>query len=293
MRKFFWNFVLLSVLVQLFFSCTRTTTQQPIKILSTAVGENESQKPLPSLQTPTQTPSTKYSTTTSTSNAGNSILISYEQDANDSIDRYTACLAGLDTFSFILYENGRVILFDESKFVETMIPQTEIEKLLAAIESTGFFLINGGGDEFISIPPTPFFVGESMQIVTVKGKKFVITAREYQYLVEPIKETIQIVRQYKPPGSTPYLPDKLYIWVYPIQDTALTNYDPAPTPPTLEWSYESIPLDTLVFTSNEPSKIISDKYLQFVLQEFKTFPAYRMVKQNGQHYLIMTCPAFE
>lgn len=287
------NFAFFSTLTLLLLGCTLTFVQQTTEIPSTEISKNEGENLLPLLQTSTQTLPTKYQTTTPTTNLENSILLSYEYDANDSIDKYTACLIGLDTFSFILYENGRVILFDESKFVETTIPQTEIKKLLAAIESTGFFLINGSGDEFISIPPTPFFVGESMQIIIVKGKKFAITAREYQYLVEPIKETIQIVREYKPLGTTPYIPDKLYIWAYPIQDTAFTNYDPTPTPPTLEWSYESIPLDTLVFKLNDPSKIISDEYLQFIMQEFKTVPAYRMVKQNGQHYLIMTCPAFE
>ena len=223
----------------------------------------------------------------------NSILISYEYDANDSIDRFTACLIGLDTFSFILYKNGHLILFEVSQFMETMIPQAEVEQLLADIESTGFFSVKGGGDEFVSPPPTPSFVGTSMQIITVKEKTFAVTADQYQYLMEPIKETIQIVRDYKPPRLTPYVPNKLYIWVYPIQDTAFTNHDPTPTPPILEWSYESIPLDTLVFTLNSPSKIISDKYLQFLMQEVKTVPTYRVVKQNGQHYLIMTCPAFE
>lgn len=293
MRNNLHNFVLLSFLALILFGCALTVTQQPIVIPSTEMGKYDSQNLSPTPRNSAQTLPTKYSTTTPIPDAENSVLISYMIDANDSIDHFTACLGGLDTFSFILYEDGRVILFDKSGFVETTIPQTEIEKLLAAIESTGFFLIKGAGDEFITTPPTPSFVGESMQTIKVKGKKFAVTAREYLYLVEPIKETIQIVREYKPPRSTPYVPDKLYIWAYPIQDTILTNYDPTPTPPTLEWSYESIPLDALVFRTNGHSKIISDKYLQFVMQEFKTVPAYRIVKQNGQHYLIMTCPAFE
>ncbi|WKZ44550.1 MAG: hypothetical protein QY302_02020 [Anaerolineales bacterium] len=256
------------------------------------LGKNDDQNPAPSLPTSTQTPSITNLTTTPTSNLENSVLIAYEYDANDSIDHFTACLTGLDTFSFILYENGHVILFEESIFVETIIPQAEIEKLLAAIESTGFFLVKGGGDEFVSIPPTPSFAGSSMQTIKVKEKTFAITAEEYQYLVESIKETIQIIKDYKPPGLTPYVPDKLYIWVYPIQDTSLENYDPTPTPPTLDWPYESIPLDTLVFTPNSPSRIISNEHLRFLIQELNTVPAYRMVRQNGQYYLLMTCPAF-
>jgi hypothetical protein len=222
----------------------------------------------------------------------NSILISYEQDGNDSIDYFTACLLGLNTFSFVLYSNGRVVLFDDPQFMEMTIPQAEIDKLLADIESTGFFLVKGGGDEFVSPPPTSSFVGSSTQFISVKEKTFAITAGEYQYLIEPIKKTIQIVRKYKPPRLVPFFPEKLNIWVYPIQDTALTNYDPTPTP-MLEWSYKSIPLDTLVFTLNSPSKTISGKYLQFLMKEVKTVPVYRMVKQNGQNYLIMACPAFE
>ena len=223
----------------------------------------------------------------------NSILISYEHDGNDSIDRFTACLIGLNTLSFVLYSNGRVVLFDGSQFMETTISQAEIEKLLADIEATEFFSVKGNGDEFVSPPPAASFVGSSVEIITVKEKTFVITAGEYEYLVEPIKETIQLVRKYKPQRLTPYVPEKLYVWVYPIQDAALTNYDPTPTPPRLEWSYESFPLDTLVFTPNDPSKIISDKHLQFLMQEVKTVPAYRIVQQNGQGYLIMTCPVFE
>ena len=223
----------------------------------------------------------------------NSILISYEQDGNDSIDRFTGCLIGLDTFSLVLYSSGRIVLFDGSQFMETTISPAKIAKLLMEIESTGYFAVKGNGDEFISPPPTSSFVGSSMQFITVKEKTFAIAAGEYQYLIEPIKETIQIVRQYKPQGLTPYVPERLYVWVYPIQDTAFANYSPTPTPPILEWPYESIPLDTLVFTPNSTSTIISDRYLQFLMQEVKIVPAYRMVQQNGQHYLIMTCPVFE
>jgi hypothetical protein len=223
----------------------------------------------------------------------NSILISYEQDGNDSIDRFTGCLIGLNTFSFVLYRNGRIVLFDGSQFMETTISPAEIEKLLMKIESTGYFAVKGNGDEFISPPPTSSFIGSSMQFITVKEKTLAIAAGEYQYLVEPIKETIQTIREYKPQGLAPYVPERLYVWVYPIQDTTLTSYSPTPTPPILEWSYESIPLDTLVFTPNSTSKIISDRYLQFLMQEVNIVPAYRMVQQNGQHYLIMTCPVFE
>ncbi|HLO17472.1 MAG TPA: hypothetical protein VK206_21745 [Anaerolineales bacterium] len=223
----------------------------------------------------------------------NSILISYEHDGNDSIDRFTGCLIGLNTLSFVLYDNGRVVLFDGSQFMESTIPQSEVEKLLANIESTGFFSVKGNGDEFVSPPPTPSFVGDSQQIITVKKKTFAITTGQYQYLAEPIKDTIEIVSQYQPQRLAPYVPDKLYLWVYPIQDTALTNYNPTPTPPTLEWAYESIPLDTLVFEPYGVEKTISGKYLQFFMQEVKTVPVYRMVKQNGQHYLVMACPAFQ
>jgi len=223
----------------------------------------------------------------------NSILISYEQDGNDSIDRFTGCLIGINTLSFVLYGSGRIVLFDGSQFIETTISPVEIEKLLMKIESTGYFAVKGNGDEFVSPPPTSSFVGSSMQFIRVMEKRFTISAGEYQYLIEPIKETIQIVKEYKPQGLTPYIPERLYVWVYPIQDTALTGYSPTPTPPILEWSYESIPLDTLVFTPNSTSKIISDKYLQFLMQEVKIVPAYRIVQQNGQHYLIMTCPVFE
>jgi hypothetical protein len=223
----------------------------------------------------------------------NPILISYKQDGNDSIDRFTGCLIGLNTLSFVLYNNGRVVLFDGSRFMESTISQTEVQQLLADIESTGFFSVKGNGDEFVSPPPTSGFVGSSMQFITVKKKKINVTAGQYQYLVEPIKETIEIVRKYKPQRLAPYVPDKLYIWVYPTQDTALTNFNPTPTPPTLEWAYESIPLDTLVFEPDGPEKTISDKYLQFLMQEVKTVPIYRMVKQNAQHYLVMACPVLE
>lgn len=223
----------------------------------------------------------------------NSILISYEQDGNDSIDRFTGCLIGLNTFSFVLYSNGQIVLFDGSQFMETTISTAEIEQLLMEIESTGYFTVQVNGDEFISHPPTSSFVGNAMQFITVKEKTFAIAAGEYQYLVESIKETIRLVREYKPQGLKPYVPERLYVWVYPTQATALTNYSPTPTPPILEWPYKSIPLDTLVFTPNSTSKIISDRYLQFLMQEVKTVPAYRMVQQNEKHYLIMTCPVFE
>lgn len=283
---------MLSLLV--FIACNSNIAQQSAEVSSTleaSKSDTQSVSPIPNSPIPAST--AIQLTPIPTSSLENPVLVSYEYDANDSIDYFTACLIGLNTFSFILYEDGHVILFDESRFMETTIPQAEIEKLLADIESTGFFLVKGDGDEFVSPPPAQSFVGTSMQIITVREKTFAITAGEYQYLIEPIKETIRIAKEYKPSRLEPYIPDKLNIWVYPVQDTALINYDPTPTPPTLEWSYESIPLDTLVFTLNSPSKTISGETLQFLIQEVKTVPVYRMVKQNGQHYLVMACPVFQ
>ena len=223
----------------------------------------------------------------------NSILLSYEQDGNDSIDRFTGCLIGINTLSFVLYDNGRLVLFDGLQYMESTISQPDVKKLLADIESTGFFSVKGNGDEFVSPPPAPNFVGESQEIITVKNKTFAITTGQYKYVTKSIKDTMEVVKQYKPPRLVPYTPDRLALWVYPIKDTAVTNYYPTPTPPTLEWASESIALDTLVFEPYGAEKIISDKYLQFFMQEVKTVPAYRMVKQNEQYYLVMACPVFE
>ena len=281
---------LLMISLPFLVACNPNIIQRSIVVSSTPeITTTSSQSLSPTVQVPTVI----QPTPTSSSSLENPIVISYEHDANDSIDYFTACLIGLDTFSFVLYKNGHIVLFDESQFVETTIPQADIEKLLADIEATGFFSVKGGGDEFVSPPPSSNFVGSSIEFITVKDKTFAITAGEYQYLVEPIKETIQIVKEYRPPKLEPYVPDKLNIWVYPVQDATVTNYDPTPTPPLLEWSHDSLSLDSLVFSLNSPSKSISGEYLQFFMQEVKTVPVFRMVKQNGQHYLVMACPAFQ
>jgi hypothetical protein len=181
---------ILLLLLLFLVGCVPIHMERPIEISSTPQASNtEIQHPLP--PTATLTPLASPTEITPIPTLEDPVLVSYEHDANDSMDNFTACLFGLNTFSFVLYKNGHVILFNGSQFMETTIDQVEIEKLLADIESTGFFLLKGDGDEFLTPPPTPSFIGTSRQIIRVQDKTFIITTGEYKYLAASVKDTIE------------------------------------------------------------------------------------------------------
>jgi hypothetical protein len=66
--------------------------------------------------TPTPTTSTAASIPIS-----NDVVVSFTIGASDGMDDMSACLADKDIYRFVLYQDGRLIMFDGFQYVETRI----------------------------------------------------------------------------------------------------------------------------------------------------------------------------
>lgn len=237
---------------------------------------------------PTETPTFKL-TTTSSPKPKNPILVSHINYSGGEVDQITACLWGNDFYDFVLYQNGHLIIFDGT-YRETIVPQPEIDKLLGAIEATGFFSIYGNGDQYIKNAPTPPYIGRESNI-TVNGNSIYLNADMIDYEIEAIRKTQQLIGEFDAVNLQPYKPESVTIWAIKITDTSFDSYYPRPQPNTLHWSSDTISLEIL---ANEyPSKIInSGKALDFLMSQIKTIPDYRMIDRDSQYYLVLTCPNF-
>jgi hypothetical protein len=250
--------------------------------------QTASTTPVPT-RPPTQTP-TPEPTETTTPLPKNPVLISFIVDAGDGVDEMMACFRAYYTYRFVLYQDGHLILFDEkqNRYLETVIPKSEIDKLLNDIEATGFFSVNGNGDQYIPNAPTPSGAGGWGSSITVKVKTIGIDDSQSKYVVASVKKTSQLIGDLKRPNLKPYVPDSLEVWAISIQDTSFDNYSPTPQPPLLKWSSDAIQLNTL---TGEYHPIFGNS-VSFLIQQVKTIPAFRMVVQDGEYYLVLVCPNF-
>jgi len=217
------------------------------------------------------------------------VLISYSINAGDGVDEIKTCIYGYNDPQFVLYRNGRLIIFDNFRYMDTVISQDEVDRLLKKIEATGFSSIEESGDQYILNAPTPAYTGGWGSYIKVKDKTIGIDGAQSDYLVEPVKKALEIIQTYKPMNLKPYAPDSANVWAFMIQDTSFDNYSPTPIPPVLEWRADSIRLDTL---TGEPH-IVSDNRLLFLMKEVNSIPALRMVEQDGRYYLVMICADFK
>jgi len=234
---------------------------------------------------PTQTSTPKPTPTLNPA----SPLVSFTRYPNDGVDEITSCMQGLGTYRFVLYQDGRFILFDNGHYLATSISSSEIDKLLKRIEATGFFAVNGDGDQYISDAPTPSYSGGWGSSIAVKGHHVAIEDSQQDYLVSSVLETLKIIVEFKPKGLKAYQPDRVAVWSFSLQDTSLESHIPTPTPPILDWSSENVAVNQFRSGPYE----VSGGILSFLLKEVGDIPAFRMVQQENQLYLILICPAFD
>jgi hypothetical protein len=221
------------------------------------------------------------------------VLISFIIDASDGMDEMSACLAADDTYRFLLYRNGHLIRFDGVQYLETRISQVEIDELLSEIDATGFPSLIGDGDQYIQNAPPPSFVNTWGASITVDEKTITITPGQSDYLVEPVKKTLDIVGNYRPKNLQVYTPESISLWVFLEENIRLGLANPTPEPPVLNWSDDDINLDNLLtdLATSKP-QVLSGDPLSFLIGQIKHVPALRWVEQNRQKYLVVLCPHF-
>jgi len=240
--------------------------------------------PHPSIQSQTKEP-----TETPSHPPPNPILVSFGVGAGDGVDEITSCLQAYHTYRFILYQDGHLIVFDGNRYLETVISQVEVDKLLAEIEDIGFSSVSGDGDQFVPTAPTPAYAGDLSYFMSVRGKTIKVQYTHSENVIASIEKTRQIIEGFRPPNLRIYKPERVEIWAILTQDISLGITSPTPEPSHLNWSSDEIQLDALTAGFH----VLTGAPKSFVLEQVKSIPSFRIVQQNEKDYLVLVCPNFK
>ncbi len=149
---------------------------------------------------------------------------------------------GRDTPQLILYTDGQLLMRQKQGnwYMQATLTTPQICYLLSHIERTGFFDVEGDGGDSTTDPiydfgGTPQFSGDGTPayLIQINGERHKLVNIEpgyAPYLVQPVKTTLQIVKNYSP--GTPTLPFKtnyLVLWIEKGLGNA-AHSDPQPTP---------------------------------------------------------------
>jgi len=200
--------------------------------------------------------------------------------------KYIICKSVYAPFPrFVLYEDGQLIFYDKGKLLETFLTGAEISDLLGEIEATGYFEIGDSFEEQYDLPKDiQYGEGGWGEGISVKGKSASIHPELTQYLLKPIKDTVNIIETYQPKGNIkPYLPKKIELWTATID----TGYFPAPDPSAkiTDWSTELPPLNLyyIKLSEGETETLINSNY-------FSSVPELGVFRQNDITYWVLACP---
>lgn len=223
----------------------------------------------------------------------NDVVVSFVLDASDGMDELSACQAGNDFYRFVLYQDGRLIMFEGFQYVETKISQAEMGNFLSDILATGFSSLRGDGDQYIENVTSASFIDTWGGSVTVNETNITITPGQSDNLVESVTMVLEIIENYKPANLQPYAPESVRLWVFLEESISLGLANPTPEHPVLIWSVDEINLNDLL-TDLATSKpiVISGETSSFVMRQVKYIPVIRRVEQNGQNYLVVVCPNY-
>jgi len=222
------------------------------------------------------------------SSGNNELLVSFGVGAGDGVDEITSCLEAYHTYRFALYQDGYLILFDGDRYLETVLSQAEVNKLLTEIDEAGLFSVSGNGDQYAPPAPTPAYAGGLSYFISVKGKTVEVHHTHYENVVPSIDKTKKIIENFHPSSLKIHRPESVKIWTVLTRDISLGIASPTPEAPLLNWSSDTISLEPLT----REFHVLTGSQASFVLDQVKTIPAFHMVQQNEQDYLVLVCPNF-
>jgi len=243
--------------------------------------------------TPTLT-STTLPTLTSTPIPPKPILISYRVTGGDGGDEVNDCLLWFYEYSFVLYEDGQLIFKDGNELKESFLSKREIDDLLNEIAKTNFFQVDGTGDlrerdPIYQDPPDQVGDGGAGEYLTVKSKTIFVYLPLRDYLVEPVKQTLDVILGYHPPDSHPYKPDRLWLWIFPVVNSENVDWGVAtPIPPVEEWPHTIAPLSELVNDYNYA--LLESEEVLSVVNLFGLYPSSRVFREGNREFYVVACP---
>jgi hypothetical protein len=224
------------------------------------------------------------------------VLVSYRVTSGDIGDETYSCLLWRDSYSFVLYEDGQVILLGENGLSETVLSQTDIDSLLQQIDHTGFFQVEGTGELREKDPiydvPTSLQVGDGAgyEEISVKRKTVSVYFPLMEYAIEPVKQTLELIRGYRPNDLKPYAPQRLWLWIFNITGKDLDWQIATPVPPVEVWPSELPSLLVLEELTDNNYAVIEGESITPTAKLFSRYPSMRIFKEGAMEYLVMACP---
>lgn len=218
------------------------------------------------------------------------ILISYDI-LNLELDPIMGCLQGINTFSFVLYDDGQLIFKEEGIFKESYLSQEAVDNLISQIEATGYFEVKGDGmpeNDPIYIVPTKQS-GPIYETVAVKGKRVSVNYPLREYLIPPVKQTLELILKYRPPDSHIYEPEYMGVRIF-LDYLEAEAWMGTPIAPVDEWPSNLPPLSSLMNASDENYYGYIDSTVnQKIKGLFRVYPSHRVFIEDGLEYHIVTC----
>ncbi|MCA9884513.1 MAG: PD40 domain-containing protein [Anaerolineae bacterium] len=196
---------------------------------------------------------------------------------------------GRSTPSIVIYTDGQVVMKvgsweDDFTFLSGQLPPEELCSLLARVQSTGYF--NPIDMIYAFDETTQFSDGAGNYVIQINGpiNKMVGIYGPYRdYLVDEIAAAYQLVSTYQPPTTiSPYVPERLLLWVEP---TATIELDSLPN-----WPDEITPLSELHSDPSSHNVIIEGDLVTPLMELFDYQMAQQIFHEGDQSYKVILRP---
>ena len=306
--KLIMPIALTAIILMLTVSCSSIASERPNGKTTTELTLLLSNSPTPTIThtiISSNTPIPSYAPTlsltltkTPTPLPTKSVLISYGILGGDVGDEIFECLLWRYENSFVLYEDGQLVILGNQGLETTTLSFDQVERLITQIERTGYFEIEGTGELRENDPI--YEIDQSIQVgdgapyiqITVNDKTVSVYTPIEEYVIKPISDSIEIIRSFQPSGLVQYEPENimLLIWRLSRPPEEIDWQIATPIPPTELWPSTLPPLDNLLDEENLGQQIFIEEQAGLIRDFYPQFPSGRIFNYLDQKYYIAVCP---
>lgn len=190
---------------------------------------------------------------------------------------------------FLLYDDGRLLLYKSGSIFEAQLTPFEKQDLISRLERTGFHEIEEtseapDGYDIYNLPDD-FQYGDGGwgRSITIEGQRIHVRDSLWEHIISSVEDTLAIIETYEPPGvAAPYVPMEIEIFVLPKD----SGYMPENSfVSASEWPSELPPIDQVWFLDEAETAILLNTGL------YTTFPDIRAFLYEGTEYVVVACPS--
>lgn len=221
----------------------------------------------PTITHPTERPSIPTNTPFPTYQNKNEILNFYIIGDHSYFDSFIDTESIRSYSRLVIYDDGQVIIAGET-YKQKILSSDEIDQFLSDLESLGFYSIETNhkhdptdklydyGDNYQESLDGRFIC---IMENTDNDKNVCVYEPDIQYLIPKMESILKYLDNYQPEGLTPYIPDRLLVWI----ERGRNPYDNNLPETAIPWDEHLPSLETseyIIFVDGELAKEI---YLLF------------------------------